>query len=1638
MLTSHRRAPWGREPLRRSQSALLVAGLLAAGVAWLQPAASAAPDPGSIASSPTAIGVDAALAQAKNSGKSVAVTSATTQTSTLTANSDGTLTLQQDEQPVRRKVGGAWQALSATLVQRSDGSIGPTLSASDLTLSSGGSGPLATMSDAGRSLSLSLPLSLPAPTLSGATATYANVLDGVDLQVDVTDQGSFDEVLIVKNAVAAQNPALATLKLSTQTTGLTLGADAAGNITTTDALGQPVFTATAPLMWDSSTDASGSTGSASAAPSSQAALKPTSLSADAATATATASPSPTPDPSTGQGIDPASGLPVDSSAQGPGQGAQVAPIATSVSGDTIDLTPAASLLQGSDTTYPVYIDPQFVTPSDHSSLQAWTQTNSYYDSSSYWKSSDLLRVGDQDWESPTFVARSFVQVSVPSSVSGATVLSSQLNFTEEWSPSCTQTGVELVQVNGISSATTWDKPPTEEGQVGSTQTVAHGYDSSCPAAGVGYDISQPMQTAANSKGKTTSLAFELRATDESDPYGWKEFANTISSTTTYDHPPTTPTTATMSTSPTTSCTGDTVGDGPVTLSTKVSDPDGGTLGVTYQVTDQTTGASFATSDPNSLYEPSGSPVGLQLSKADLEAAAANKATTFTWKAEVTDFKYSSGWSPTCSFTFDPTRPGAPQISTPQNGVQTDCDASGTVQAGTMGQPETFTINPPASGTAPTSYAYQLNGGAPLTLAASSGPISVTPTRITNSLSVTGLSGGANYGSTVTCAFEAAPPAQAAADQDLTGSGTPDLLMTGKQDSLPSGLWLSQNQAGPGADGDGQVDPDATDIGNSGSGVEGQSDNTTGYGSPSDFDQAIAFSGQFTRSQVQDVFVYYPTGTYAGDAMVLPGNGDGSPLDVSSARAVLSGALTDTNGDNPLQLANADNVTADNDPSAGLTAYPDLIGISGDGTNGYTLNLYTGDTGTFGSYGAGQGGIGNYLPLTTPTPTGGTDWNDWTITTAQLPATSPTPGTAMYLWDKSTGDLYLWTSLSYDSDSGELAFTQNQVATGFSTGTNLTLQAADINGDGTPDLWTTTSAGAVTAHLLTSADTFSSSVPSSSLAPLTHSWDLSDQAQGAVASGSAADDAGTLPLSGTSTSTTADEFATGQLYSPAVSLNSGITQTTGALTATGPALNLSSSFTVSVWAKPTAYNGDVLSQDGAHTAGISIYPNSADNQWYVCLATADTTTATSDCSHGGNAALGTWSNITLTYSSSTQHMELYLNGVPLGTTDHAPVASTLFRGDFNLGDGLSAGTRGRYFSGFLSSIRTWSTALTPAQIAYDAPTDGPVVFPSDGTQYPSGSHWSTGATTLSFTSGTLTVTSAGTTTFTQKPTTGTGTSSSVLTLLTNGDLAAYDNSADASGGGSTGRLWDTGTTTDTGDVMFIQPSGNVLLHAADGLALWSTGTAFGYDSLSAPGSDQWLLNSASAGSDTAEANLSAPPATATYTTDHAGTANAATVFDGQSVEPATGTGVLTTADFTVSAWIKLNNLNTDQTAVGQGTVNHQAFYLGYTQNSGWVFQMTTSDATTTTFPTANTTATAGVWTHLVGVYDVSTGTLTLYVNGKSVDSSTDTTPQYNPAGRLTIGAITTVGSTSPYNEVNGAVSDVRVYNGELTAAEIASM
>ena len=223
--------------------------------------------------------------------------------------------------PVRvHEPGGSWVPVNTALSVRPGGRVAPGAIEAGLSISGGGRGPLFTLSQSSRSLSVSWPFgALPAPRLSGATATYAGVLPGVNLLVMATPTG-VSEQIVVLNAAAAANPDLARLRFGVRTRGLTVTSGPHGGLAARDAADQPVFTAPAPQMWDSA------------------------------------------------------GQVMADQDQG-GLADHTAVVGATVRRDSIRLAPARSLLSGPAVRYPVTIDPNWGTAQSSSQTPSWSSVS---------------------------------------------------------------------------------------------------------------------------------------------------------------------------------------------------------------------------------------------------------------------------------------------------------------------------------------------------------------------------------------------------------------------------------------------------------------------------------------------------------------------------------------------------------------------------------------------------------------------------------------------------------------------------------------------------------------------------------------------------------------------------------------------------------------------------------------------------------------------------------------------------------------------------------------------------------------------------------------------------------------------------------------------------------------------------------------------------------------------------------------------------------------------------------------------------------------------------------------------------------------------------------------------------------------
>ncbi|MEU1692292.1 hypothetical protein ABZ590_12320 [Streptomyces hirsutus] len=290
--------------------------------------------------------------------------SATTESSQVFANPDGTFTQDMNAAPVRaRRDGGTWAPIDTSLVRASDGSVRAENTTVGLTFSGGGSGDgLVTLKGKGHELQLGWPTVLPEPRLDGNTATYAGVLPDVDLKLTALSSG-YTSVLVVKTAEAAGNPALSKINMTVSSGGLGIAPTADGGFVARDSDGTPVFESPSGRMWDSAGDTP-----ASATTTTQSASTASSAEAEARNEPKAIQVAPL--PAAGGEPDPE---------EGPGSGDAAAKLPLKVTGTTLEITPDPALLRGEDTVFPLYIDP----PTKGITLGDWTALAS--NGTKYWE-----------------------------------------------------------------------------------------------------------------------------------------------------------------------------------------------------------------------------------------------------------------------------------------------------------------------------------------------------------------------------------------------------------------------------------------------------------------------------------------------------------------------------------------------------------------------------------------------------------------------------------------------------------------------------------------------------------------------------------------------------------------------------------------------------------------------------------------------------------------------------------------------------------------------------------------------------------------------------------------------------------------------------------------------------------------------------------------------------------------------------------------------------------------------------------------------------------------------------------------------------------------------------------------------------
>lgn len=380
-----------------------------------------------------------------------------------------------------------WRDVDTDLVFVSDGSVRPRAVPGEVRLSGGGLvGDLVSMvRSSGRKVALDLGLAglkVPEPTLDGPIATYADVLPGVDVRVEVRP-GGFEQLWVVKDragllALFAAGTVGSVVALPGT---LTVGEAAAratsdGSVELVDAKDEVVGVLGTPTMWDGEINLG-----------------------------------------TGE---PVNRRPVEFQLS---DGAEPLDSGDAEKSGELGLAVRAdrAWLASPERTFPITIDPTYAEADGEPFSDAFVQEGVTSDM----RSDPELKIGDNGAGD---VARTFFNFQ-RAPFAGKTIMSASLNLWAVHSWNCTAKSWSSYHAGTIDENTRWTNQPSI-GTLQRTSTQTKGYDSSCPDGTVSIDMKQPLQTFADEAGSLRGMV--LKAGSETDETYWKRFASLNSS-----HPP---------------------------------------------------------------------------------------------------------------------------------------------------------------------------------------------------------------------------------------------------------------------------------------------------------------------------------------------------------------------------------------------------------------------------------------------------------------------------------------------------------------------------------------------------------------------------------------------------------------------------------------------------------------------------------------------------------------------------------------------------------------------------------------------------------------------------------------------------------------------------------------------------------------------------------------------------------------------------------------------------------------------------------------------------------------------------------------------------------------------------------------------
>ncbi|WP_162184952.1 LamG-like jellyroll fold domain-containing protein [Allokutzneria albata] len=521
--------------------------------------------------------------------------------------------------PVRVRVNGSWRPIDLTLTKRSDGSVGPVAAGLDLRLSGGGTGPLVVLGHDTRTVGLDWSAALPAPVLSGPTATYRDVLPGVDLAVRAEVEG-FRQMLVVKTAEAARDPRLEKITFGSRAAGVRVGVAPekgkgrttgpggvvrqSDGLAVTDDAGNLVFRGDASRMWDS-----------------------------------------------------AGGAEHPDRTRGPLTGDRDAPMGVEVAARSIAVKPDLGLLRDQATRFPVFIDPEYHwagRKNHHAVVQsAWPDAHNYDVTDGLLGD---LKAGYANENGRWMTSRSFVELDL-APMRGKIIHGATLRSKVVHSYSCSGGPTQLWVTGPIDWGTTWNAQPNwarHLGDIGRSNNAGH-----CPSDG-GADIVITSTVADGVAAGWNNITFGLRAAGEGDKNAWRRFDLNPVLEITYNTRPNPPSELGMEAGLIPCATGAQrpfVFTKTPRLRARLSDEDGGMLDAGFRLLKGPWGQhTWDGTEHHTGNVPSGS-----FAEVTVRPGLIQEDGVYSWHLWSGDYEASS-WSPVCEFTVDSTPPSTPVVS----------------------------------------------------------------------------------------------------------------------------------------------------------------------------------------------------------------------------------------------------------------------------------------------------------------------------------------------------------------------------------------------------------------------------------------------------------------------------------------------------------------------------------------------------------------------------------------------------------------------------------------------------------------------------------------------------------------------------------------------------------------------------------------------------------------------------------------------------------------------------------------------------------------------------------------------------------------------------------------------------------------